>query len=230
MFIQTIVVLSCALVGLVSPVVADTWGPAYSLGPTTGAVIGTTTTFIPGNPPANAETGLFLWIGISNATSGLIQSGVDQLADNSYCGATANQWCLSASYFGVGGQKDGPYIAVNGNTEIGIAYSLSGNTWTQKVTVAGKVVSTLQSQDGPLLHGGWGTGTECQQNCRGTTSVQQYLNSVIQLSEPDMNFPNTLGKGPGVVATPMETSDGGKTWTIASITLPVYTAPPGNGN
>ncbi|KAF5378936.1 hypothetical protein D9757_008718 [Collybiopsis confluens] len=222
-FVHAIIVSCSTLVGLVSPVLADTWGPAYSLGPTTGAVIGTSTTFIAGNPPTTAETGLFLWIGISNTTSGLIQSGVDQVANNAYCGAAANQWCLSASYFGVRGQTDGPYVAVNGNTQIGIAYTLSGNTWTQTVTVAGKVVSTLTSQDGPLLH---------VQDLLTylIVDIQQYLNSVIHLSEPDMNFPNTLGKGPGVVATPMQTTDGGKTWTIASITLPIYTAPPGNGN
>ncbi|KAJ3742377.1 hypothetical protein DFH05DRAFT_1526909 [Lentinula detonsa] len=220
----------CVLAGLVSSAMADTWGPAFSLGPTKGAVIGTTTTFIPGTPPAEAETGLYLWIGISNGTSGLIQSGVDQDADNSYCGATATEWCLSASYFGVGGQFDGPYVAVSGSTEIGIAYTLSGQTWTQTVTVAGKVVSTLTSEDGPLIEGGWGTGTECQQNCKGTASTQQYLNSVIYLSEPDESFPDTLGVGEGVVYTPMETTDGGQTWTIASITLPVYTAPPGNDN
>ncbi|KAJ3768501.1 hypothetical protein EV361DRAFT_597764 [Lentinula raphanica] len=221
---------ACVLAGLISSVAADTWGPAFSLGPTKGAVIGTSTTFIPGTPPADAETGLYLWIGISNATSGLIQSGVDQDADNSYCGATATEWCLSASYFGVGGQFNGPYVAVSGDTEIGIAYTLSGQTWTQTVTVGGKVVSTLTSEDGPLLNGGWGTGTECQQNCKGTTSIQKYLNSVIYLSEPDESFPNTLGVGQGVEYTPMETTDGGQTWTIASITLPVYTAPPGNDN
>ena len=44
------------------------------------------------------------------------------------------------------------------------------------------------------------------------------------MSEADPNFKNTMGKGTGVVNSDMETSDGGKTWTIASITLPKYTA------
>jgi hypothetical protein len=34
---------------------ADSWGPAYSLGPTTGAVIGTTYSFQSGTPPSPPE-------------------------------------------------------------------------------------------------------------------------------------------------------------------------------
>lgn len=78
---------------------ADTWGPAYSLGPTSTSIIEAYTIFNPGTPPSPTQeyvasesydawprlTGscsyLFLWPGISNATSGLIQSGADAIAD-----------------------------------------------------------------------------------------------------------------------------------------------------
>lgn len=84
------------ILATVAAVKADSWGPAYSLGPTKAAVIEAQTTFNPGMPPTNAQeyillaffgvvsvtsffSALFLWPGISNATSGLIQSGADQL-------------------------------------------------------------------------------------------------------------------------------------------------------
>ncbi|KZV64088.1 hypothetical protein PENSPDRAFT_691078 [Peniophora sp. CONT] len=218
-----------ALAPFLGTVLADSWGPAFSLGPTTGAVIGTSYTFTSGTPPSPPEDYVFLWVGISNATSGLIQAGTNQYSNQqAACGATNSQWCAGASYFGVVDgvtqQIDGPMVPVNGDTPVYVDYSLSGNTWTQTVEVGGKVVSTVTSQDGPLLNGGWGTGTECQQNCFGTAATQHYYDITIYLSKADPNFKNTLGKGSGVVASDMETSDGGKTWTISSITLPKYTA------
>ncbi|KAL0576506.1 hypothetical protein V5O48_005481 [Marasmius crinis-equi] len=218
------------LFSIVTASLADTWGPAFSLGPTAknSAVIESETTFIPGLPPTNPQNALFLWPGVSNGTSGLIQSGADQLQDQkAYCGANATQWCVSASYFGVGGQKSGPLVPVQGTSEIYIHYKLASDqrTWDQTVMVGGKVISTLQSFDGPLIQGGWGTGTECQQNCRGTISTQTYKNTKITLSVADPNFKNTLGVGAGVQHTGLQTADGGKTWTVTQITIPPYTAP-----
>lgn len=95
-----------------------------------------------------------------------------------------------------------------------------------------------QSADGPLYSGGWGTGTECQQDCTGTTSpqvcslklqlhflsscfsFQYYKNTTITLLEADPDFSSTLSMGDGVEASTMATSDDGKTWTIDSITIP----------
>ncbi|KAG7094100.1 hypothetical protein E1B28_007717 [Marasmius oreades] len=218
------------LFGVAVVSLADSWGPAFSLGPTSpnSAVIESFTTFIPGKPPTNPQDALFLWPGTSNATSGLIQSGADQLRDQkAYCGANATSWCVSASYFGVGGQKSGPLVPVDGNTPIDIHYKLASDqrTWDQTVTVNGKVISTLQSFDGPLIQGGWGTGTECQSNCRGTISTQTYKNTKIILSRADPDFKNTLGVGGGVQHTGLTTPDGGKTWTVTQITIPPYTAP-----
>ncbi|KIY73100.1 hypothetical protein CYLTODRAFT_343035 [Cylindrobasidium torrendii FP15055 ss-10] len=208
-------------------VMGDSWGPAYSLGPTASAIIESTVTFNPGTPPANPKDALFLWPGISNATSGLIQSGADQLADqNAYCGATDDQWCVMASYFGVVDgtttQLNGAATPVDANTPFTIHYKLQDDqiTWDQTVTLNGEVISTLQSSDGPLISGGWGTGTECQSDCTGTTSAQTYSNITIVLQDADMSFSNTLGKGEGVEASELVTADNGKTWTIESITIP----------
>ncbi|KIY67952.1 hypothetical protein CYLTODRAFT_396191 [Cylindrobasidium torrendii FP15055 ss-10] len=219
--------LTIAALALLSGVRGDSWGPAFSLGPTASAIIEATTTFNPGTPPKNPVDALFLWPGVSNATSGLIQSGADSIGDMSaYCGASAGQWCVSASYFGVVDgqttQLSGPLVPVNGNTPINIHYKLASDqkTWDQTVTVNGQVISTLKSYDGPLINGGWGTGTELQASSKGTESVQTYTNTTIILQSADLTFINTRGIGSGVVASDMLTADNGKTWTIASITIP----------
>ncbi|KAK0241678.1 hypothetical protein EDD85DRAFT_819944 [Armillaria nabsnona] len=205
----------------------DSWGPAYSLGPTNSAIIEAITTFTPGTPPSDAENYLFLWPGISNSTSGLIQAGTDQTADqNSYCGASQDQWCAMASYYGVVDgvttQLNGDMVPIDADASITIHYKLADDdvTWEQTVTLNGDVISTLTSSDGPLYNGGWGTGTECQQDCTGTTSPQYYKNTTITLLKADPDFSSTLSMGDGVEASTMVTSDDGKTWTIDSITIP----------
>lgn len=88
----------------ISPALADSWGPAYSLGPTTSKIILSETTLLPGDPPSDAKDMLTIWPGMSDGTGDLIQSTVEQWADNSWCGATAGQWCVRASLFGGFGQ------------------------------------------------------------------------------------------------------------------------------
>ncbi|KAH7103680.1 hypothetical protein BKA62DRAFT_616004 [Auriculariales sp. MPI-PUGE-AT-0066] len=211
---------------------ADTWGSAWSLGPThNGAgVIKATTHFTPGAAPSPNKDILALWVGISNGTSGLIQAGCDSVSNMSgYCGATSNQWCCGASYFGyINGtlsQWSGKFVPTNCNDVITIDYTLQSDnkTWLQTVSKNGATISTLQSYDGPLLQGGFGTGTECNDSCGGSVSTQTYTNTTIVLSAADSAFGSTLGVGTGVVASSLTTSDSGKTWTVASIKIPPMT-------
>ncbi len=53
--------LSLSLVALALSVVvkADSWGAAYSLGPTSSAIIEASTTFTPGTPPTNPKESVF---------------------------------------------------------------------------------------------------------------------------------------------------------------------------
>ncbi|EIN05418.1 hypothetical protein PUNSTDRAFT_54827 [Punctularia strigosozonata HHB-11173 SS5] len=227
------VLLAFVVSGILATVVkADTWGAAYSLGPTakTSSIIEASTVLIPGTPPPDNEDYLFLWPGISNATSGLIQAGADSAKNmQAYCGARNNQWCSAASYFGyingVLSQWSGPYVPVEPTDQIHIHYKLRSDkiTWDQTVTINGTVTSTQVSYDGPLIQGGWGTGTECQEKCTGARSTQYYLNTSIVLSASDYTFPKTLGMGAGVVATDLYTPDGGITWKVDSISIPPMT-------
>jgi hypothetical protein len=45
-----------------------------------------------------------------------------------------------------------------------------------------------------------------------------FENTTIRLAEPDPSFANTL-KIYGATATPLLTTDGGKTWTVAMINI-----------
>ncbi|KAJ7244468.1 hypothetical protein C8J57DRAFT_1083081 [Mycena rebaudengoi] len=211
---------------------ADSWGSAWSLGPTHNgaAVVKATTHFQPGAAPTPNKDILALWIGISNATSGLIQAGCDNVANMAgYCGAAANQWCCGASYFGfqngVLGQWSGKFVPTECTDIVTIDYTLQSDqrTWVHTVSKNGVVISTLQTFDGPLLQGGFGTGTECNANCGGSVSTQTYTNTTVILSKADPLFSSTLGVGVGVQASQLMTADSGKTWTVASIKIPPMT-------
>ena len=95
---------------------ADGWGASWSFGPTTSRIIHAKTTLVPGRlPPITATTGpLFLWPGMSNPTSDLVQTTMDAWPDNKgYCGAATGQWCVEASVFGSFGQRNGPTVAID---------------------------------------------------------------------------------------------------------------------
>jgi hypothetical protein len=88
--------------------------------------------------------------------------------------------------------------------------------------VTGQLLSTFNKTSGPML--GWGTALECDdykgKSCKGTTSEQTYINATIILESADATFIQMLGASEGANHTAMETSDKGKTWTIAKIYIP----------
>jgi hypothetical protein len=177
---------------------------------------------------------LFLWPGMSNPTSDLVQTTMDAQQDNkNYCGAATGQWCVEASVFGSFGQRNGPSVPVSPTDQVTIEYKLGtdGNTWTQTVTLACKVVSTLQSTSGQMPKGGFGFATEADADSF-TIDTQYYLNTEIHMAAADPNFSKTgvggiganhgaTGTGSGVgTAKNVRTPDGGLTWLVDLITLP----------
>jgi hypothetical protein len=211
-----------ALSSLVVLIAADTWGPSWSLGPTKSRIIEVTTTLEPGAPPQPPHTMLALWPGISNGSGDLIQSTVEQWDDNAWCGATKEEWCVRASLFGSFGQKDGKAAKVGAHEKITFHYKRSADakSWTQTVTrhATGEVVSTLTSNSGHMT--GFGTGTECNDKCTGTTSIQYYTDTTIVLEEADPTFGNTKAIAKGAHEEGFTSSQGGKVWTVKKITLP----------
>ena len=68
---------------------------------------------------------------------------------------------------------------------------------------------------------GWGTAMECQQAKCGTVPQHQYLNTTLVMNTPDPNYSKTLALN-GASGN-LVTNDGGKTWTVATITINQYT-------
>jgi hypothetical protein len=220
----------------------DGWGASWSFGPVqptaSNHIIYTRTTLVPGRLPTwpSGSGPLFIWPGLSNPTSDLIQTTADAWGDNaSACGAKAGQWCLEASVFGSFGQRSGPSVSIDPDDQITIEYKLGSDndTWTQTVTSMklGKVVSTLTSTSGLMLGGGFGFATEADANSY-TIDTQYYLCTEIHLAAADPNFGKTgvggtgarmgatgVGSGSGTIKN-LHTPDGGLTWLADLITLP----------
>ncbi|KAJ3093077.1 hypothetical protein HK100_006781, partial [Physocladia obscura] len=209
----------------------DQWGPSVSFGPSTSRIIYAKTTIVPGYfPPISSTVGpLFLWPGLSNGTTDLIQTTLEAWPDNSWCGATAGQWCVRASDFGSFGQLSGTGAAINHDDHITIEYAIQADqqTWIQTVSSLqlNKVISTFSHQDGSMEHTGFGFGTECDADSY-TIDNQFYINTVLKFAEADPHFGDTVSVGNGgFVSGPygkysgLATVDGGLTWTIDIITL-----------
>src|SRR5580704_4783991 len=147
---------------------ADGWGASWSFGPTTSRIIHARTTIVPGRFPPMANVGpLFLWPGMSNPTSDLVQTTMDAwegTENSSYCKASSTQWCVEASVFGASGQTNGPTVAIDPDDHVTIDYALQADneTWLQTVTSQklSMVVSTLTSKSGEMPNGGFGFATE----------------------------------------------------------------------
>ncbi|PYH42915.1 uncharacterized protein BP01DRAFT_359137 [Aspergillus saccharolyticus JOP 1030-1] len=216
-------VLPAALQSGTKIIKRDSWGGSVSLGPTKSDIINAVTTLIPGTAPSTQNGELFLWPGMSNSTGDLIQTTMESWASNAWCGATTGQWCVRASIFGSFGQLDGTGSPVSGDDQVRIEYNLlsDDNTWVQTVTnaVTGAALSNYSYPAGPYMTG-YGTGTECDDDCTGTVAAQFYLNTTITLREADTTFGDTIATGAGATYTGLSSSEGGKVWTIATISVP----------
>lgn len=201
----------------------DGWGGAVSLGPSKSTIIKAVTTLTPGTAPSTQNGELFLWPGMSNGTGDLIQTTLESWPDNAWCGAATGEWCVRASVFGSFGQLDGDGSAVSGDTPIEILYELDGTVWNQTVTNldTGDLLSTysLDVGEGATMTG-YGTGTECDDDCTGTIAEQTYTNTVLTLLESDTSFGDTIATSAGATYEGLEVSEDGKTWTIATMNVP----------
>lgn len=83
----------------------------------------------------------------------------------------------------------------------------------------GKNLTYFQYDSGPYMRG-YGTGTECQSDCTGTIEEQKYLNTVITLAGADTTFGDTIGSSQGATYSELKQTEGGKIWTIDTITIP----------
>ncbi|KAF2151430.1 hypothetical protein K461DRAFT_280221 [Myriangium duriaei CBS 260.36] len=212
----------------------DSWGPSVGLGPAKYTIVDTETTLYPGAMPANQAGDLWVWLGISNGTGDLIQSIVGSTPKGqSECGTAAladETWCVTSEVYGndASGRPNqwvGDLRTIDTDYANGITFRytlVDRNTWTWNQTMrdgkTGKLLATYAKASGPML--GWGTALECNNGCTGTVNPQYYRNSKITLDGADPNFSSTLGASQGANNTQMQTTDGGKTWTISEIYIP----------
>lgn len=68
---------------------------------------------------------------------------------------------------------------------------------------------------------GWGTASECQSAACGLVPGHKYVNTKLIMDVADPTYYQT--KGTTGATGDMVTTDGGKTWTIATITIDAYT-------
>ncbi|KAK0433229.1 hypothetical protein EV421DRAFT_1718755 [Armillaria borealis] len=198
---------------------AQQFGPYYSLGATSSYIIEATTTLTSSKVPSPAADRLALWPGMGTDGGGLYQSIVLAIASPENGGSTG-QWCAFASVYN-GTQQSGDSVPIDANTPVTINYKYDESTesYTQKVTVNGKVISTITTSDGKAI--GWGTAVECQDDaCNGTSTTHTYTNTTIVLAAADSSFGSTLSVN--LVTASELTSDDNITWTVESISVPEY--------
>lgn len=130
--------------------------------------------------------------------------------------------CIRASLFGSFGQLDANAGVVSGTDHVLIDYTRSSNglNWAQTVTnaVTGVGLTNMTHASGDMT--GWGTGTECDSDCSGTIAAQEYLNVTITFEGTDTKFGDTLSLSGGATYKGLASKEGGKVWTIESISVP----------
>ena len=116
-------------------------------------------------------------------------------------------------------------------------YNDDTSKYDQTVSLNGKVVSKISTgmmsghrynvisrTDCPLASGhaqGWGTAIECQQAACGFIASHKYVDTKLIMDVADPDYDQT--KGTTGATGDMVTTDGGKTWTIDTISIDSHT-------
>ncbi|KAI7787447.1 hypothetical protein LA080_015668 [Diaporthe eres] len=132
--------------------------------------------------------------------------------------ASEVKWCITASRLETN-QEDGAVYKANPGDEV--TYDLQPFNRQDRPDRVGerqRGIDPVHLGRGGL---GWGTGMECQQANCGTVSTHHYINTKVTMSAANPNYKNTLALN-GASGS-LVTADGGKTWTVADITVEQYT-------
>ncbi|CAN8103912.1 unnamed protein product [Discula destructiva] len=215
------------------------YGNFFYLGPTTGGQYITKATYsmVPPSPPTDygrtdaEKTWISLWIGLQEnpysedvMNMNFVQPLLNWGPDNSVygCSADVEHWCVAASTY-VGGdvptQEQQPYIEVptDATLDFEVIMNTSTNKIDQKVWSNGELVSE-QSDASGMQPAVFYSGNECYTDGCGTLDAYAWTNITIILNEADANFDQTLSLY-NATTSGLETSDGGKTWTVDRITI-----------
>ncbi|KAJ4350482.1 uncharacterized protein N0V89_009103 [Didymosphaeria variabile] len=91
--------------------------------------------------------------------------------------------------------------------------------YDQTVSLDGTVVSEISTDSGKAQ--GFGTAVECQQAACGTVPAHKYVDTTLIMDVADADYDQT--KGTTGATGDMVTADGGKTWTIETISIESHT-------
>jgi hypothetical protein len=174
-------------------------------------------------PKTNSpQTGnLALWPGMGTSGGDLIQGLAISVSDGSAgCEKSSGKWCIVASTL-ENSQQMGKYVTAEPGSSVTFHYKYNDATakYDQTVSVDGTVVSSLSTDSGKAQ--GWGTAVECQQAACGTVPAHKYIDTKLIMDVADPNYIKT--KGVTGATGDMKTADGGKTWTIDTISIESHT-------
>ncbi|KAF5254021.1 hypothetical protein FANTH_1203 [Fusarium anthophilum] len=100
---------------------------------------------------------------------------------------------------------------------------LDGDDWTKYADVTDadtdKQLSTFEYKSGPYIHG-YGTDTECNNNCSPTVTEQRYISTEITLAGADTSFGKTIATTEGATYSGLTSTNGGKVRKISEIWVP----------
>ncbi|PYI25864.1 hypothetical protein BO86DRAFT_383170 [Aspergillus japonicus CBS 114.51] len=212
-----------AVAALGATTVNAAMGPAFSTGPVASNswIREATSTLVLPNGPSGGSTDAItsLWVGMGTSNGDLIQSIADNWQQKDWT-MYAYTLMKTGDYSQMPIYGDGQEDGTKGD-KVTMHYKFddaSGN-YTQTVQINGKTISTLSTSDGHAQ--GWGSAVECAENNCGTVGAHSWINTKIILDVADPNYINTMAKGSGVTGE-MTTTDGGKTWTVSTISIPEF--------
>ncbi|KAK2068770.1 hypothetical protein P8C59_003392 [Phyllachora maydis] len=201
----------------------QTFGNALSTGPVAAGNFireANTTLLLPAtNTPQISN--LALWPGMATDQGDLIQGLAISVADGSVgCPPASGMWCLCASTL-EGTQQRGATVPAAPGSAVTFGYRYDDTTarYEQTVALDGTVVSTLSVSRGVAQ--GWGTAAECQMSSCGTVPGHRWVRTTLVMDQPDPDYDQT--KRTTGATGDMESSDGGRTWTIADIEIDWFT-------
>ncbi|KAH6652327.1 hypothetical protein BKA67DRAFT_352741 [Truncatella angustata] len=208
-----------AAVGFVS--VNAAMGPAFSTGPVAddSFIREASSTLVLPKAPTNNQGDASLWVGMGTSNGDLIQSIADSWESDDW---SIYAYTLLSTSATTQMPVQGDSATAEAADQITMHYKFDDSTgnYTQTVSINGNAVSTLSTSDGHAQ--GWGSAVECAESNCGTVGAHKWINTTIIMDVADPDYINTLGKGDGVTGD-LVTVDGGKTWTVDTISIPEYT-------
>ncbi|KAI0425592.1 hypothetical protein F5Y09DRAFT_321439 [Xylaria sp. FL1042] len=140
-----------------------------------------------------------------------------------YCTNLGTNWCNFAYALTPNVQNGQPVIAAPG-TRVRTHYKLNSSTskWDQDLYVNDALVSsvsTSQGQKGNIFY----ISVECASGSCAAAPAHSWEDVSIILSDANPNFKHSGSWYFGATGGEMSTSDGGKTWTFTTLSIPATT-------